>query len=160
MSSTHSWLCGVVVMTPDWEPVICNFEYRHFCHFCFVKEKPSTISLILDFNRKNSIRRGAVAIFTWLFLYLNQIKLVTMAKWVACQTAEQEVGGSNPGVPPLLKHTCGEGNWLLWWYYTSAKVLHQRWISRNVYHICLCKVWIRLPTRALKPRGDVTRSPK
>ena len=31
-------------------------------------------------------------------------------KWVARQTAEQEVGGSNPSIPPLLKHTCGEGD--------------------------------------------------
>ena len=30
-----------------------------------------------------------------------------MAEWVARQTAEQEVGGSNPGIPPLLKHACG-----------------------------------------------------
>ena len=27
----------------------------------------------------------------------------------------------------------------------------------SVYHVCLCQVHIRLPTRALKPRGDVTR---
>ena len=49
-----------------------------------------------------------------------------MAEWVACQTAEQEVGGSNPGIPPLLKHACGEGDWLLCWQYTPQKVSHQR----------------------------------
>ena len=27
----------------------------------------------------------------------------TVAEFVARQTAEQEVGGSNPGIPPLLK---------------------------------------------------------
>ena len=68
---------------------------------------------------------------------------VSVAEWVARQTAEQEVGGSNPGIPPLVKHTCGEGDWLLCWHYTPAKVLHQRWISGNVYHVCLCIVWIR-----------------
>ena len=31
---------------------------------------------------------------------------------------------------------------------------------RNIYHICLHQVLIRLPTLALKPKGDVTRSPK
>ena len=38
-------------------------------------------------------------------------KLVGIAEWVACQTAEQEVSSSNPGIPPLLKHACGEGDW-------------------------------------------------
>ena len=31
MSPTHSGLCGVVVMTSDWESVGCKFEYRNFC---------------------------------------------------------------------------------------------------------------------------------
>ena len=31
---------------------------------------------------------------------------------------------------------------------------------RNIYHVHLCQVQMRLPTLALKPRGDVTRSPK
>ena len=44
MSPTHGWLCGVVVMTPDWESVGCEFKYRNF----FWKEKPSQISLILN----------------------------------------------------------------------------------------------------------------
>ena len=61
---------------------------------------------------------------------------------------------------PLLKHACGESNWLLCWPYTPAEVSHQRWISGNVYHVCLHKVQIRLPTLALKPRGDITRSLK
>ena len=68
------------------------------------------------------------------------------------------------GIIPLLKHTCGESDWLLCWPYTPAEVAevsHQRWISGNVYHICLCKVRIRQnPLWALKPRGDITRSPK
>ena len=35
---------------------------------------------------------------------------------------------------------CGERDRLLCWPYTPAEVSHQRWI---VYHVCLCKVWIR-----------------
>ena len=31
---------------------------------------------------------------------------------------------------------------------------------RELYHICLCQVRIRLPTLALKPKGNVTRSKK
>ena len=31
---------------------------------------------------------------------------------------------------------------------------------RNVHYVYLCQVQIRLPTLALKPRGDITRSPK
>ena len=58
---------------------------------------------------------------------------------------------------PLLKHACRESDWLLCWPYTLAEVLHQRWIS---YHIHLYQVQIRLPTLALKLRGDITRSPK
>ena len=45
VSPTHSWLCGVVVMTPDWESVCCDFKYKIFC---FWNEKPSLISLILN----------------------------------------------------------------------------------------------------------------
>ena len=29
---------------------------------------------------------------------------VAMANWVDHQTAEQEVGGPNPSIPPMLKH--------------------------------------------------------
>ena len=36
-----------------------------------------------------------------------------------------------------------EGDWLLCWLYTPANMSHQRWISGNVYHVCLCKVRIR-----------------
>ena len=38
MSITHSWLSGVVVKTPE-------FKYMNFC---FWKERPSLISLILN----------------------------------------------------------------------------------------------------------------
>ena len=63
------------------------------------------------------------------------------------------------GILPLLKHACGESNWLLCWPYTPANVSLQRWISGKIYHIHLHQGWIRWLTRALKPRGDVTRSP-
>ena len=33
-------------------------------------------------------------------------------------------------------------------------------LREHVTHTPLCQVWIRLSTLALKPRGDVTRSPK
>ena len=45
-----------------------------------------------------------------------------MAEWVACQTTKQEFGGSNPGILPLLKHTCGDHQWLICWHYTLAKI--------------------------------------
>ena len=44
---------------------------------------------------------------------------------------------------PLLKHACGKSDRLLCWLYTPAEMSHQRWISENVYHLCLRKVWIR-----------------
>ena len=40
------------------------------------------------------------------------------------------------------------------------QVSHQKWISGDVQHICLCQVRIRMPIPALKPGGDVTISPK
>ena len=66
-----------------------------------------------------------------------------MAEWVARRTAEEEISGPNPRIPTLLKHTRGQGDWLLCWHYTLAKVSHQRWISGNVYHVCLHQVRIR-----------------
>ena len=47
------------------------------------------------------------------------------------------------GILPLLKHACGESDQLLCWLYIPAEVLHQMWISGNVYHVCLHKVRIR-----------------
>ena len=44
---------------------------------------------------------------------------------------------------PLMKHACGEGDWLLCWQYTLVKVSHQRWISWNIYHIHFHQVEIR-----------------
>ena len=41
VSPTHSWLFGVMFMTPDWESVVCEFE------FLFLERKYSLISLIL-----------------------------------------------------------------------------------------------------------------
>ena len=42
----------------------------------------------------------------------------------------------------------------------AQQVLHQRWISRECVTVCLCQACIRLSTLVLKPRGDITRSPK
>ena len=56
----------------------------------------------------------------WMKITLREP--VAMAEWVACQTAEQEVGGSNPSIPPLLKHACGEGeSQRMYITYASAK---------------------------------------
>ena len=46
------------------------------------------------------------------------------------------------------------------WSSRSWRGSHQGWISRNLHRICLCQVQIRLPTLALKPRGDATRKSK
>ena len=65
----------------------------------------------------------------WLHIIPNEdlvLELVAVVEWVARQTAKQEVGSSNPGIPPLLEHACGEGDWLLCWLYTLAEVSHQR----------------------------------
>ena len=53
VSPTHSWLCGVVLKTPDWELVGCEFKSRFF--FLFFEEKPSLNSLILRIDGHTSI---------------------------------------------------------------------------------------------------------
>ena len=54
----------------------------------------------------------------------------------------------------MLKHACGEGDWLLCWHYTPAKVSHQRWVSGNIYYVHLHKVWIRqTPLWLWNPEG-------
>ena len=84
-----------------------------------------------------------------------------MAEWVARQTAKQEVGSSNPSIPPLLKHACGEGDWLLCWQYTPAKgVTPEVNLRERILHMPPSSANKAEPTLALKPRGDVTRIPK
>ena len=69
---------------------------------------------------------GAAIMIVTYNIHITIDNKVAVAEWVACQTAKQEVGSSNPGIPPLLKHTCGEGDWLLCWLYTLAEVSQQR----------------------------------
>ena len=85
------------------------------------------------------------------------LKPVAVAEWVARQT----VSGSNPSIPPLLKHACGEGDWLLCWQYTPAKgVAPEVNLRERILRTPLPSANKAEPTLALKPRGDVTRSPK
>ena len=46
------------------------------------------------------------------------------------------------------------------WPSRGRQVQHQRWISGNMLRVHLHQVWIKLPTLALKPRGNFTRSLK
>ena len=57
------------------------------------------------------------------------------------------------GIIPLLKYTCGEA--------TVCYAGHQevgRCCTQGTYitYICLCQVWIRLPTLALNPREETS----
>ena len=85
-----------------------------------------------------------------------------MAKWlvVSASDCQGESLWFKSSILPLLKYACRKRDQLLCWPYTLAKVSHQRWISGNVYHICLNQVQIRFPTLVLKLRGDITRSSK
>ena len=84
-------------------------------------------------------------------IWLRQINLIVRSSlkpgrcgWVVSASACQ--AGSlwfKSGILPLLKHAYGESNQLLCWLYTPAEVSHQRWISGNIYHVCLHKVRIR-----------------
>ena len=76
------------------------------------------------------------------FQYANECR--GHCGWVVSTSACQAGGlWYKSGILPLLKHACGESDWLLCWLYTLAEVSPQRWISGNIYHICLHKVWIR-----------------
>ena len=57
--------------------------------------------------------------------------------------AKQEVCGSNPASYLCWNTHVGKVTGSYTWLYTPAEVSHQRWISGNVYHVCLRKVRIR-----------------
>ena len=76
--------------------------------------------------------------------------------WVSNSTID-------PGFKPhqyLLTGMWKRTAWLPYWPLRGWLESHQRWIYRNMWHVHLHQVWMGLPTLALKPRGDVTRSPK
>ena len=62
------------------------------------------------------------------------------------------------GTLPLLNHACGEATGCHAGCQGFSRC-RTRGQSQGTYHVHLCQVRIRLPTLALKPGGDVTRSP-
>ena len=77
-------------------------------------------------------------------------------------TSDRYVGGLpiESGIIPLLKHTCGE---VISCHAGHQEVsrCHTRGESQGTYITYVsAKCEYRLPTLALKPRGDITRSPK
>ena len=52
----------------------------------------------------------------------------------------------------------GNSDWLSCWPSRGQQVLHHRRISGNIHHIHLHQDGIRLPTLALKPRADITKT--
>ena len=64
VSPTHTWLFGVMVMTPDWESVRYEFKYSHLY---FWKERPSLISLILN-SKQDCIPVGYILAARWPYL--------------------------------------------------------------------------------------------
>ena len=106
----------------------------------------------LSYRRSSSLQ---VEIITRLAPTNN---LTLLSKYTNQST---ETGGSNLGIPPLLKHACVEGDWLLCWHCTPAMVSHQMLISGTcISRMPSPSVNKAEPTLALKPRGDITRSPK
>ena len=107
-------------------------------------------------------------------LYKCQLKLdiLFFIKYFGIISRIQKVCGSRAGIvhsverPPGFK-LWGNGGMVSWnapgmprlscLQQRGQQVLHQRWILGNMYHIWL---QIRLPTLVLKPRGNITRSPK
>ena len=60
------------------------------------------------------------------------------------------------GIIPLLNDACGE----VTGYHAGSQEVSKCHTRGNIYHLHLCQVQIRLPTLALKPGGDIIRSPK
>ena len=89
----------------------------------------------------------------------NQRSQASVAERLVHLTAKQEVCSSNPGSYHCWNIHLGKTTGCFPGHVHQKKLSHQGWISED-YMSCLCKVWIRLPTLALIPRGDVTRSPK
>ena len=121
-------------------------DYTSFHRDTDRARKEMLVSLIESTKAANSfvqVSSKCYMKYHWNNRVLHETYPVAVAEWVARQTAEQEVGGSNPSIPPLRKHTCGEGDWLLCWHYTLAKVSYQRWISGNLYYIRLYQARIR-----------------
>ena len=83
---------------------------------------------------------------------------VTVAEWTACPLTMRKVSRSNPGNLPLLQ-ACRECDQLPCWPLYSQQVSHQRWIS-GIHGTQVTKHTSEGSTLALKPRGDVIRSPK
>ena len=52
------------------------------------------------------------------------------------------------------------GKWLATMLSRGSQVLHHRWISGNVHHMCLCQEGIRLPTLALWNREEMSSKVK
>ena len=95
-----------------------------------------------------------------LFSFRNNGYVVPVAEveWTACPLTVQEVSQSNPGNLPLL-HACRERDRQPCWPLYSQQVSHQRWIS-GIHGMQATKHASKGSTLALKPRGDVIRSPK
>ena len=88
----------------------------------------------------------------------NWYNAVPGDEWSICWTVMREVSQMNqPTILPLLKHACWHYYWQSCWPLRIWQMSHQRW---HIHHICLHHVWTKLPTLALKPRGDITRNLK
>ena len=66
-SPTHSWLCGVVVKTPDWKSVGCEFKYK-CVHIHWV---PLTTSSVITSTR---IQRANNFVWSWHYLIHSNVK--------------------------------------------------------------------------------------
>ena len=84
---------------------------------------------------------------------------VAVAEWVARQTAEQEVGGSNPSIPAETR-MWGRRLAAMLAVYTSRGVAPEVNLRERISCMPPQSLNKAEPTLALKPRGDVTRSPK
>ena len=65
----------------------------------------------------------------------------------------------HPASYPLHKHV-GNSDLPPCWPWRGWQLLNKRWISGNIHHVHFYQVQMKLPTLALKPRGDIIISPR
>ena len=147
MSPNHSWLCGVVVMNPDWESVGCEFKYSDILFFG--KKKSSLITSSLILNTKSEKHE-------WFY-----IGLFGLSKTSYCDQDSIQLSIISSRIANGCHGVCFGGNyydWSIWVTWPDGHLMlklsatwskttmasttdfdfeFQAWVGRHIYEIIL-----------------------
>ena len=178
INTSTLWQFGVTSLTNFTEVAsICNIlefsSLRDHIKSFFVKSVPFQVVLgKYKWSHLHLVYTGLSSIIwmLWGIDYMSTKSIchsqAGVAEWSTVPYllhAAQTVMGLSPKPPPILADISA-GTWiekaqLPCWPLYSQQVSHQRWIS-GIYCKQATKHTSEESTLALKPRGDVTRSPK